>query len=159
MDRFGQKVLAPLVLRLGLAVIFIYHGLSKLGPDTRWGTAWAGDLDLPPAVQAAVAWGEFLGGVALAIGFLARLAALGLIVIMVGAIALVHGQHGFALYNPISPSDLGYEYNFALIVLCLGVVLLGSGPVGLDYLLRPAEDQRSEVGSQRSAVRKQGRLQ
>jgi putative oxidoreductase len=138
MDRFAQHVLAPLVLRLGLAVVFVYHGMSKLGPESRWGTAW--DAELPPAVQASVAWGEFLGGVALAIGFLVRLAGLGLVVIMAGAVALVHGKNGFALASPdvpATPAEMGYEYNFVLIVLCLGVVLLGSGPLGLDYWLRP----------------------
>ena len=138
MDRFARDALAPFVLRLGLAVVFVYHGLSKLGPETRWGTAW--DAELAPAAQAAVAWGEFVGGVALAIGFLVRLAGLGLLVIMAGAVALVHGPNGFALVSPEVPStaaEMGYEYHFVLIVVCLGVVLLGSGPLGLDHWLLP----------------------
>jgi putative oxidoreductase len=138
MEKFSRNVLAPLVVRLGLSVIFIYNGMVRLGPNMSWGTAW--DLSaspLPAAVQAPVAWGAFLGGVALAIGFLVRLAALGLGAMMIGAIILVHFPHGFALISPDNPTGLGYEYDFALVVLCLGAFLLGSGPLGLDYWLKP----------------------
>jgi putative oxidoreductase len=121
-DTTIKNTLVPLVLRLGLAVIFIYHGLEKIHLD--WGTAW--NLDLPAWQQVAVAWGELLGGVALAVGFLTRLAALGLIGIEAAAIALVQGANGFALH------DNGYEYKFALIVMCVAVVLLGGGTLAVD---------------------------
>jgi putative oxidoreductase len=134
MDKLARLALAPLLLRLGLAVVFIFHGMQKLLPDQSWGVGWNPGLHV--AVQAAVAWGEFLGGVALAIGFLTRLAALGIVAIMVGAIVTVHGQHGFALANK------GYEYNFVLIVMALAVALLGSGVLGLDRLLFPPRDDR-----------------
>src|SRR5213595_1918718 len=56
--------------------------------------------------------GEFFGG-------LTRFSAASLIVIMLGAIGLVHGQHGFFLGH--SPTDtlatVGFEYNLALIGL------------------------------------------
>jgi len=127
MDKLARYALAPLVLRLGLAVVFIFHGMQKVQAQDKWGTGW--HPEMAAAMQAAVAWGELLGGVAMAIGFLTRLAALGLIAIMAGAIVTVHGEHGFALKNG------GYEYNFALIVIATGVVLLGSGVLGLDYWL------------------------
>ena len=134
-------MLVPLLLRLMLAAVFIFHSMGKLGSEKEWGTAW--NPSLSPAIQALVAWGEFIGGVALAIGFLSRLAALGLIVIMAGAIATVQGQHGFGLHSaPGIPPDktvppLGYEFNVVLIVMCACVVLLGSGVLGLDHWLRP----------------------
>ena len=138
MERFARDGLVPLVLRLGLAVVFVYHGMSKLGPDKEWGTTWApAGMDLPGLAQAAVAWGEFLGGIALAIGFLVRVAALGLIAIMAGAIVKVHGQHGFRLFDPNRPLELGYEYNFVLIAVCAALVLAGSGTIGLDHWLKP----------------------
>jgi putative oxidoreductase len=141
LDRLGKNVLVPLLLRLTLAVVFIFHSMSKLGSEKQWGTNW--NPNLPGAVQALVAWGEFLGGVALAIGFLSRLASLGLIVIMVGAIVTVQGQHGFGLHSApgIDPDKvvppLGYEFNVVLIVMCACVVLLGSGVLGLDHWLKP----------------------
>ena len=91
------------------------------------------------AQQALVAWGELLGGAALAVGFLTRLAALGIIAIMAGAIATVHWEQGFALHaveGPAGPMPAGFEYNFALIVMCLAVVLLGGGTLAVDRVFR-----------------------
>jgi putative oxidoreductase len=133
-DTVLKGTLGPLVLRIGLAVIFIYHGLGKVNADTNWGSAW--NPGLPPYQQVAVAWGELLGGAALAVGFLTRLAALGIIAIMAGAIYTVHGQNGFALVNPSQPGKLGFEYNFALIVMSLALVLLGGGTLAVDRIFR-----------------------
>jgi uncharacterized membrane protein YphA (DoxX/SURF4 family) len=44
--------------------------------------------------------GEFFGGLGLIFGFLCRFSAASLIVIMLGAIGLVHGQHGFFRSRP-----------------------------------------------------------
>jgi putative oxidoreductase len=132
MDNFARNALAPLVLRLGLAVVFVYNGMGKLGPEKEWGTNWAPPaMDLPAAVQAPVAWGEFIGGIALGIGFLVRVAALGLIAIMAGAIVKVTGPQGFSLLQG------GYEYNFVLIVALSALVMAGSGTLGLDHWLVP----------------------
>jgi uncharacterized membrane protein YphA (DoxX/SURF4 family) len=51
------KELAPLVLRLALALVFIYHGGEKVVfPKNEWGTRWATNLwikesAVPPEVQ------------------------------------------------------------------------------------------------------------
>ncbi len=133
-----RHVAAPLVLRLGLAVIFIYHGLHMIGAETSWGSNWqltetgeASPNAQPAIVQLAVAYGELLGGIALGLGFFSRVAALGIIAIMAGAIALVHWPHGFNIVHG------GYEYNFAIIMMCLGVILLGPGPASFDRFMFP----------------------
>lgn len=114
------KECAPLFLRVGLGVIFIYHGYRKVfGEGTNFGSAW-NPSGLPVIMQTLVAWGELLGGTAILLGFLTEFAALGIIVIMLGAISLVHGKNGFSL------ADGGFEYNFALIMMCLA--LIGTGP-------------------------------
>ena len=89
MSAFAQNTLGPLLLRLSLAAIFIFHGLNLVGgQENGWGANWMKAAEAPPApVQLAVAWGELVGGIALALGFLTRLAALGIIAIMAGAIA------------------------------------------------------------------------
>jgi putative oxidoreductase len=126
---FAKNVIVPLLLRLGLAAVFIFHGYGKIsGPGV--GANWMQGQDaLPSILQLAVAWGELLGGLAVAVGFLTRLAALGLIAIMAGAIATVHFAHGFALPQ-------GYEYNFVLIIMCAGLVLGGPGPLAVDRIFR-----------------------
>jgi putative oxidoreductase len=133
---FSKNTLVPLLLRLALAAIFIYHGLELVwGPDNQWGTSWMNkmkmDYPAPAPVQALVAWGELLGGVAMALGLLTRLAALGIVIIMTGAIATVHWPYGF-----VDVERRGYEYNFAIIVMCLCLMLGGAGPLSLDSFVR-----------------------
>src|SRR5262245_17030363 len=115
-DTFAKNTLVPLILRAGLAVIFIFHGLGKVNAETEWGWNWQQDMPDPMAgpMQMAVGWGELVGGIALGLGLLTRLAALGIAAIMAGAIATVAGEHGFALPR-------GFEYNFAILVLCAAV--------------------------------------
>src|SRR5205807_10514221 len=91
-DAFCKHTLIPLLLRLALAAVFIFHGIDLVSHEG--GTAWHPELPVP--AQAAVAWGQLLGGIALALGFLTRLAAAGLVVIMGGAIYTVHWEHGFS---------------------------------------------------------------
>ena len=114
------KECAPLFLRIGLGVVFIYHGYGKVfGEGTNLGSAW-NPSGLPAIVQILVSWGELIGGTAILLGFLTELASLGIIIIMLGAISLVHGKNGFSMANG------GFEYNFVLIAMCL--TLIGTGP-------------------------------
>jgi putative oxidoreductase len=133
MDSVIKNTLVPLILRLGLAVIFIFHGLGKLNQENEWGANWErhlGDQAPPKSVQLAVTWAELIGGIALALGFLTRLAALGIIAIQAGAIYTVTGKNGFSILHE------GYEYNVALIVMAVAVVLLGGGTLAVDRFFR-----------------------
>src|SRR5579862_8492461 len=81
---------------------------------------------------------EFSAGAAVLIGLLAPLAALGLLVIIVVAIA-TSGRQRIKLYNPIDESDRIDDwlylpetlYAFMLII----VVSVGAGPYSLDALI------------------------
>lgn len=127
-DTFCRFTLVPLVLRLGLAAIFIYHGLDLVQKEG--GAAWSTDPSISKPEQVAVAWGQLLGGIALGLGLLTRLAALGIAVIMGGAIYKVHWEHGFGLQHG------GWEYNFLIIVVCVAVMLLGPGLIAVDRFFR-----------------------
>jgi putative oxidoreductase len=144
--------MVALILRVGLAVIFLFHGLDKI-VNGDGGAAWVNQMygrqrveiaakpddertqppDQVPAsltfasTQLAVAWGEFLGGLALALGLLTRVAALGLIIIQVGAVCLVTYPRGFRFER-----GGGYEYNLALLAMCLALLILGPGIWSLD---------------------------
>jgi uncharacterized membrane protein YphA (DoxX/SURF4 family) len=206
-----RTTFVPLLLRLTLAAIFLYHGVSKVaGPQNDWGVAWASNMwqqqgAVPPApraqldrelqklqaeeaslkmageslagtekeenarkleenaskqyefraaedriarayaaatpslpdaladqwVQLAVAWGELLCGAAMLVGLFTRVAAVGLVVIMAGAIYTVTGAHGFS--NPAGGG--GYEYNLAILAMCAVLVIKGAGPLSLDRWL------------------------
>jgi putative oxidoreductase len=137
LEGVASHTFAPLLLRVALASVFIYHGLDKVRPETNYGWQWADSMkDAPPVLinarplQLVVAWGELLGGVAVALGILTRLAALGLIIIMCGAVFTYTGNQGFSAVKG------GYEYNFVLILICLALLFAGPGTFSLDRVVR-----------------------
>jgi len=108
-------------LRLGLGVIFLFHGYGKVfGEGTSWGASW-NPYGMPPVMQVLVAWGEFLAGLGFLTGVATCGAAVGIIIIMGGAIIMVHGKNGFSMMNK------GFEYNYALIMMCLALIASGPG--------------------------------
>jgi putative oxidoreductase len=132
--------LAPFILRLGLAVIFLYHGYLKIGFNS--GSNWNTRLD--ERLQLVVAWGELAGGAILALGLLSRLASVLLACEQIGAIVFITEGLGFVQLRPTLgrvverggyPWDVGYEYNFAIIAMCLTLLVLGSGKWSVDYLI------------------------
>ena len=81
---------------------------------------------------------EFLGGLGMIVGFLARPAAVGLIIVMLVAIATVHWKHGFFInWSLIPGKEHGYEMNLALIGMALAVLVGGAGAYSIDRWLRP----------------------
>lgn len=124
-----------LVVRLVTGVIFAAHGAQKLfgafgGPGLKAVTSeqMLGPIGYPVTI------GEFFGGLGLIVGFLCRFSAASLIVIMIGAIVMVHGRHGFFLHNP-ETEGLGFEYNLALIGLCAPILIAGPGRFAVGRLL------------------------
>ena len=75
--------------------------------------------------------GEFFGGLGLIVGFLTRFSAASLIVIMIGAIGMVHGKNGFFQQAG------GFEYNLALIGLLLPIFICGPGKMSIGRLFMP----------------------
>jgi putative oxidoreductase len=138
--RKTQVDLAALVLRLGLAAVFITHGWIKISQTDSWTEV------IPRQTQIVVGWTEFVCGCALLIGLLSRLAALGIGAIMVGAVYYYFhlyyfptggadfietnvGRHGFNF------RVVGWEYNFVLIAMALAVLILGGGFLSVDHLI------------------------
>jgi putative oxidoreductase len=131
--------LGLLAARVGLAWIFIYYGGGKLfgafnGPGIH-NTAlyFSNTAHLHPGGFFAVLGGliEFGGGIAMALGFLARLAGLALFGDMVMAMITVTWSTGINS----STTPPGYQLNLALAVLALVVALLGAGRFSLDAVV------------------------
>lgn len=122
--------LAIFVLRLTLGALFLAHAGLKLFVFTPAGTAgFFGSLGLPGwLAYVTIAW-EVIGGVALILGILPRVAAVALIPVLVGAIVTVHGAAGFFFSNPKG----GWEFLALWIVGLVTVALAGDGA----YALRP----------------------
>jgi uncharacterized membrane protein YphA (DoxX/SURF4 family) len=147
-DLFKPHIhLGSFLIRLGLAGIFIFHGFLKLAQGG--GAHW--HLQLTEASQLAVTWGELICGFCLLFGLFSRVAVLPMIVIQVGAILFQTGHWDFINTDYITPNPsyapTGYEYNFALIMMCMAVLAIGSGKVSLDYLLFGAKESATPPAS------------
>lgn len=93
-------------------------------------------LGFPPPLAALAIVVELLAPLALLVGFASRVAALGLIGLMLGAIS-THVANGFFMnwFGTLSAGVEGFEYHLIVIALGLVVALDGSGHRSLDRLL------------------------
>ena len=132
-----------LVVRIALGIIFFAHGAQKTfgwfgGPGLSATIQGFRKMNVPPAATVLAAFTECFGGLALIIGLLARPSAIGLIGVMLVAIAKVHAQHGFFLNFAMTPGrGHGYEYNLALLAMALSILIGGAGIFSIDRLIAP----------------------
>ncbi len=130
-----------LFLRLTLAAVMFPHGAQKaLGWWGGYGfdgtmNFLTGTVGLPWIVALLVIAIEFLGPVALALGALTRLAALGMAAVMVGAVATVHAANGFFMnWSGAQPGE-GFEYHLLVIGIALALLVGGGGRGSFDRSL------------------------
>jgi len=102
-------------------------------------------------VQLLVAWGEVIGGVALLLGLLTRVAAFGMMLIQLGAIYSLTAARGFSI-GTIADGG-GPEYNVALVVMCLALVLEGGGALAVDHVLNRGRRTQHAVASPAPGMR------
>jgi putative oxidoreductase len=121
------------VLRIVVGLIFMAHGSQKLfGMFGGYGLEGTGQYmasqGLNPGYLMALLSGsaEFFGGLFLAIGLLARPAAVVLIGLLVVAILSVHIHNGLFMANN------GYEYALTLMAVAIAVLFEGAGRLSLD---------------------------
>ena len=131
-DRTAVDV-SLLILRVVVGVIFMAHGSQKMF-GMFGGPGLSAIVQPPPDGMGPLGYlvsiGEFFGGVGLVFGFLSRFSAAAIIVIMIGAIVLVHWAGGF--FGP-----KGFEYNLALIGLLLPILICGPGRFSIGQFFLP----------------------
>ena len=137
------------VLRVILGITFIMHGGQKLFVYGFDGVAGAfAQMGIPAAglMGPFVALVEFFGGIAIVLGLLTRLAALGLGATMVVAILTVHLKAGF--FNPG-----GVEFPLSLLGAAIALGITGAGSFSLDALLaRRSGDRIAEHHAKAAAA-------
>jgi putative oxidoreductase len=119
------------ILRIVIGIVFMAHGAQKIFTfglaGVSEGMAGMG-IPLAGIAGPAVAFTELLGGLALALGLFTRLAALGLSIVMLGAMLFVHLPAGFFLPN-------GYEFTLTLLAVNVAYILIGAGEYSLDAVV------------------------
>ena len=116
LDRIGGgfKDYVPLILRLGLATVFILQG-ALLVPE----------MGRSPHLSAVITMAvELLGGLLCLIGFLTRWAAFGLGALMLWQII---EHHGFRVFY-----EVHHQLPFALFIMSFASFGLGGGKYSLD---------------------------
>lgn len=122
--------LAPLVLRVVIGALFVWHGIDKFDTGismiedmfTMWGVPAPG---LTAPLSAII---EIGAGAALIAGIGTRLAALALSFVMVGALIYVKADLGIISTEPMP----GAELDLALLVGLVAVVVFGPGRYSID---------------------------
>ena len=133
---------AATVARLALAVLMFPHGAQHaLGWFGGYGFAgthgWmTKTLGFPASAAALAIVTELLAPLGLALGLAGRVAALGVVGIMLGAIS-THVSNGFFMnwFGAHPAGQEGFEYHLVVIALAAVVVLKGSGALSVDRAL------------------------
>ena len=107
-------------MRLSLAATFLYHGIGKFPV-----AAFSEAMGMPVPMVWAVAIAEIIAGAALIVGAfgketLTRLAGLIVIVIMIGAIGMVHFKNGWNVMNG------GMEFQVLMLAVGLYFTVRGN---------------------------------
>ena len=130
-----------LFLRVTLSLVIFPHGAQKL-------MGWFGGngfvatmgfftekMNFPWVVAFMVVLIESLGAFALLFGLLTRCVASGLAAIMVGAVAVVHWQHGFFMNWFGQQTGEGFEYHVLAFGISIALVAVGGGRYAADHLI------------------------
>ena len=117
----GYSDLALLFMRLLVGAVFLTSGWRHAQDPVTRGRS----IGMPPGVTRLLGFAEMAGGLGVALGVLPQLAALGLILVMLGAIQkkifVWHtgfwGKHG---------TD-GWHYDLLFVAMCLVIATTGGG--------------------------------
>jgi putative oxidoreductase len=120
--------LAPLVARLTLGLVMFPHGAQKM-LGLFGGGGWSKTIGfftssgMPAPLAALVIITEFFCSIALIGGVVTRLAAVGILALMIGAIAMVHLKFGFFMNWMGTQAGEGFEYHLLAIGLALVLII------------------------------------
>lgn len=137
--RVTSSDISMLTIRLVAGTVLIAHGAQQVfgafgggglnAAMSKYGPGGGGVFGLLVAI------GLFFGGVGIMTGILARFSAAANVVIMLGAIFMVHAPNGFFLVDSFYKYLGGFEYNLTIIGLCLAVLIAGPGKLSLSRFI------------------------
>jgi putative oxidoreductase len=130
-----------LVLRIALGVVIFPHGAQKL---LGWygGYGFKGTMNyFTQTVHTPYVFGvlaiiaEFFGSLGLISGLFTRVAALGILSVMIVAAMVVHRPHGFFVNWFGNQQGEGFEFHILAAAMAVVLIIAGAGPFSLDALL------------------------
>jgi putative oxidoreductase len=135
---------ATAILRVLLGVVFFAHGAQKmLGWFGGYGFSgtmgfFTGMMHIPAPLAFLAIAAEFFGGLGLILGFLTRIAAFGIAVNMLVAIAAVHGSFGFFMNWTGAQKGEGFEYHLLVLAITAFLMIRGAGAFSIDRTIATA---------------------
>ena len=122
---YGFSDLALLLMRLLVGLVFVTSGWNHIKDPVTRGKS----IGMTPGFTRFLGFAELAGGLGVAIGILTQFAALGLILVMLGAIhrKIFVWKTGFWGKH----SD-GWHYDLLFVVMCLVIATTGGGRYGLE---------------------------
>jgi putative oxidoreductase len=118
---------ALLSIRIASALAFLYHGAAITfgafggpGPEK-----FAAFTHMPLIAAYLVGLAQLAGGLAMLTGVLIRIGAVCIIIVMLGAIFLIHLPHGFDIGHS------GMEYALTQLLIAFALLLTGPGAYSL----------------------------
>ncbi|MGC3973662.1 MAG: DoxX family protein [Nitrospira sp.] len=142
------------IIRVILAIVIFAHGAQKLlgwfGGQGYTGTIgfFTTSMGLPWLIAFLVIIGESVGSLSLLAGFLTRFVAASFLLIMLGAIAMVHWPHGFFMNWFGQQQGEGFEYHLLIIGMSLALLVEGGGAWSVDQLIARRMTHREWSGTQ-----------
>jgi putative oxidoreductase len=121
----GRPALGLLIFRVVTGVALMLHGWSKVQNPM----SWMGPDGPPAFLQALAAFGEFGGGLMLALGLLTPIACVWVAAVMIGALSLVHIPNG----DPwVGGRGGSMENAISYLVACVLLFCTGPGKISID---------------------------
>ena len=132
---------STLLLRLLLGLVFFPHGaqmaLGWFGGYGFSGTMgfFTGTLHIPALFAFLAIATQFAGAIALILGLFTRVAALGIAVNMLVAVAMVHAQYGWFMNWFGNQKGEGFEYHLLAIGIAIVLIIRGGGKWAADRVI------------------------
>jgi putative oxidoreductase len=140
---------ATAILRLVLGIVFFAHGAQKMlgwfGGFGFSGTMgfFTGTMHIPAPFAFLAIAAEFFGGLGLILGFLTRIAAFGITVNMLVAIAMVHSAFGFFMNWNGTQKGEGFEFHLLALAMTVFLMIRGAGAFSVDRAIATASPTKA----------------
>jgi putative oxidoreductase len=114
----------PLPIRILAGIAFIMHGLPKLSNISGTEDFFASMVGLPAELALPIGLLELIGGIALIVGALTRIASILFIIEMIGSTIVAKLSRGFVG---------GYELDLLLMAISISLLLTGPGRISVEW--------------------------